>query len=210
MNELDRWWCNLTTERKNRIASKVGGCNVGYPACTSIWLGLTDERKQAIHDHCKPSENLVGVYTSLATANIRSNLHQIAVFRLLSMSQKSHKSFCRSTFLAETPTTSYQRSTFSKGNLDGKRTFIPMLLSTIICPQYLRGVGVCGRFRICPSSLPFPSLFTVTSMRSIILHIITYSEKRDSHIVTLFIRPYAKRPYFMAKSITIVLPYCYS
>lgn len=52
MNELDRWWCNLTTERKNRIASKVGGCNVGYPACTSVWLGLSDERKQAIHDHC--------------------------------------------------------------------------------------------------------------------------------------------------------------
>lgn len=74
-----------------------------------------------------------------------------------------------------------------------------MLLSTIICPQYLRGVGVCGRFRICPSSLPFPSLFTVTSMRFIILHIITYSEKIDSHIATLFIRPYAKRPYSREK-----------
>lgn len=85
-----------------------------------------------------------------------------------------------------------------------------MLLSTIICPQYLRGVGVWGRFRVCPSSLPFPSSSTVTSMRFIILHIITYSEKRDSHIATLFIRPYAKRPYSMAKSITIVLPYCYS
>ena len=55
-----------------------------------------------------------------------------------------------------------------------------MLLSTIICPQYLRGVGVCGRFRVCPPSLPFPSLFTVTSMRYIILHIITYSEKRET------------------------------
>lgn len=49
----------------------------------------------------------------------------------------------RSTFLAETPTTSYQWSTFSKGNLDeiGNTTFIPMLLSTIICPQYLKGWG---------------------------------------------------------------------
>jgi hypothetical protein len=73
-----------------------------------------------------------------------------------------------------------------------------------------KGVGVCGRFRICLSSLPFPSSSTVTSMRFIILHIITYSEKRDSYIATLFIHPYAKRPYSMAKSITIVLPYCCS
>lgn len=51
-SDLDSWWSSLTTERKCRIASKVGGCNVGYPACTSLWLGLTDERKQAIHDHC--------------------------------------------------------------------------------------------------------------------------------------------------------------
>lgn len=41
--------------------------------------------------------------TSLATANIRSNLHQIAVFRLLLMSQKSHKSFCRG-FNVKNPT----------------------------------------------------------------------------------------------------------
>lgn len=52
MSDLDRWWCNLTTERKNRIASKVARTNVGYPACTSLWLGLSDERKQAIHEHC--------------------------------------------------------------------------------------------------------------------------------------------------------------
>lgn len=67
-------------------------------------------------------------------------------------------SFYRSTFLAETPTTSYQRSTFSKGNLDeiDNTTFTPMLLSTIICPQYLRGVGVCGRLRVPSSSMPSP------------------------------------------------------
>ena len=55
------------------------------------------------HVHCKPSKNLVGAYTSLATANIRSNLHQIAVFRLLLMSQKSHKSLCRG-FNVKNPT----------------------------------------------------------------------------------------------------------
>lgn len=71
-----------------------------------------------------------------------------------------------------------------------------MHLSTIICPQYLRGVGVCDCLRVCPSSLPFPSSSTVTAVRFIILHIITYSEKRDSHIVTLFIRPNAQTPIY--------------
>ena len=53
-----------------------------------------------------------------------------------------------------------------KGNLDeiDNTTFTPMLLSTIICPQYLRGVGVCGRLRVCPSSLPSPSSPTVTAL----------------------------------------------
>ena len=78
-----------------------------------------------------------------------------------------------------------------------------MLLSTIICPQYLRGVGVCDCLRVCPLSLPFPSSSTVTAMRFIILHIITYSEKRDSHIATLSIRPYAKRPYSMQKALLL-------
>ena len=40
---------------------------------------------------------------SLATANIRSNLQRIAVFRPLSMPQKSHKSFCRG-FSVKNPT----------------------------------------------------------------------------------------------------------
>ena len=45
-----------------------------------------------------------------------------------------------------------------KGNLDeiDNTTFTPMLLSTIICPQYLRGVGVCGRLRVPSSSMPSP------------------------------------------------------
>nr|DAF72013.1 MAG TPA: hypothetical protein [Caudoviricetes sp.] len=45
-----------------------------------------------------------------------------------------------------------------QGNLDeiDNTTFTPMLLSTIICPQYLRGVGACGRFRVPSSSMPSP------------------------------------------------------
>ena len=55
------------------------------------------------HVYYKPSKNLVGAYTSLATANIRPISPLNAVFRLLSMSQKSHKSFCRG-FNVKNPT----------------------------------------------------------------------------------------------------------
>lgn len=53
-----------------------------------------------------------------------------------------------------------------KANLDetDNTAFTPMLLSTIICPQYLRGVGVCDCLRVCPSSLPSPSSPTVTAL----------------------------------------------
>ena len=51
-SDLDSWWSSLTTERKNRIASKVMGRAVGYPECTEVWQGLPEERKQAIHEHC--------------------------------------------------------------------------------------------------------------------------------------------------------------
>lgn len=118
-------------------------------------------------------------------------------------------SFYRSTFWTEISMTSYQRSTFSReiwtGRQHGIYTYAFIYYNLSAVPK---GVGVCDCLRVCPSSLPFPSSSTVTSMRFIILHIITYSEKRDSHIATLFIRPYAKRPYSMTKSITIVLPYC--
>lgn len=56
--ELDLWWCGLTCEQKSRIASKaatkqsgVATC-VEYPQCTEWWNTVSDERKQAIHDHC--------------------------------------------------------------------------------------------------------------------------------------------------------------
>ena len=51
-SDLDNWWVSLTTARKNRIASKVMGRAVDYPQCTEVWQGLSEERKQAIHDHC--------------------------------------------------------------------------------------------------------------------------------------------------------------
>ena len=87
MNELDRWWCNLTTERKNRIASKVGGCNVGYPACTSVWLGLSDERKQAIHDHCTDKHGYFCRNVARGLVDVilkkRADSHKPALFELL-------------------------------------------------------------------------------------------------------------------------------
>ena len=52
ITELDSWWSSLTTERKSHIASKVMGRTVDYPESTEVWQDLSDERKQAIHDHC--------------------------------------------------------------------------------------------------------------------------------------------------------------
>ena len=52
ITELDRWWSSLTTERKSHIASKVMKRKVDYPESTEVWQGLSDERKQAIHEHC--------------------------------------------------------------------------------------------------------------------------------------------------------------
>lgn len=100
-------------------------------------------------------------------------------------------SFYRSTFLAETTMTPYQRSTFSKGNLDeiDNTTFTPMLLSTIICPQYLRGVGVCGRLRVPSSSMPSPFVVHVTALSVAIpyphpLHTYRHTVEKQRHIIT--------------------------
>ena len=57
----DEWWAALPITRKERIATKAkskslaAGSSVTpvlYPACTSWWNSLDDERKAWIHDHC--------------------------------------------------------------------------------------------------------------------------------------------------------------
>ena len=52
ITELDSWWSSLTTERKSHIASKVMKRKVDYPESTEVWQGLSEERKQAIYEHC--------------------------------------------------------------------------------------------------------------------------------------------------------------
>ncbi len=50
-----KWWAGLTVPQKERIASKVAGAPVAYPACTVVWNELTPEKQQKIHDHCVDS-----------------------------------------------------------------------------------------------------------------------------------------------------------
>ncbi|MGN0213438.1 MAG: hypothetical protein ACI4AH_01355 [Muribaculaceae bacterium] len=56
--ELDNWWCGLTRNQKERIASKAAtkesgvATSIEYPRCTEWWNDENLERKQAIHDHC--------------------------------------------------------------------------------------------------------------------------------------------------------------
>lgn len=79
-----------------------------------------------------------------------------------------------------------------------------MLLSTIICPQYLRGGGGLGSFPYMPIILAVP---LVVHRHIYALHHPPHHhiqrEERDSHIATLFIRPYVKRPYSMAKALLL-------
>ena len=61
-NDLDIWWTSLPIKHKERIARKavkkaspdgtVDESKVQYPACTSWWNSLSDNRKLEIHDHC--------------------------------------------------------------------------------------------------------------------------------------------------------------
>ena len=60
--ELEIWWSSLSVAQKERIArkaltkespdGKVDESLVQYPACTRWWLGLGQDRKMKIHDHC--------------------------------------------------------------------------------------------------------------------------------------------------------------
>lgn len=74
-----------------------------------------------------------------------------------------------------------------------------MLLSTIICPQYLRGWGsvVVSVYAIIPA-IPLVVYRHIYALHHPPHHHIQ-REERDSHIATLFIRPYAKRPYSREK-----------
>lgn len=59
MTDLELWWSSLPIAEKERIARKAlkkGGINdeslVVYPACTSWWNSLEEERKLKIYTHC--------------------------------------------------------------------------------------------------------------------------------------------------------------
>ena len=56
---LDEWWSGLVVTQKERIAGKIAKREVKYPECTSIWIGLTDEVKKRIHDHCTDDHGLL-------------------------------------------------------------------------------------------------------------------------------------------------------
>jgi len=58
MNTVDLWWSSLTIRQKERIAWKVTGQEIAYPACTSVWKELSDEKKQKIYDHCTSAHGL--------------------------------------------------------------------------------------------------------------------------------------------------------
>ena len=56
--ELDNWWCGLTRNQKERIASKAASKQKGedivvnYPACTQWWNELPLDKKEWLHEHC--------------------------------------------------------------------------------------------------------------------------------------------------------------
>ena len=58
MTELDKWWSSLSTQQKERIATKAArndgdtAAVVTYPACTNWWLSIDEARKHAIYQHC--------------------------------------------------------------------------------------------------------------------------------------------------------------
>ena len=49
---MDDWWASLTVAQKERIASKITKREVHYPECTAVWMELSNERKNGVHDHC--------------------------------------------------------------------------------------------------------------------------------------------------------------
>lgn len=60
--DLDIWWSSLSIAQKERIARKaltgesgrtVVDSEVVYPACTAWWIGLSEERKAKIREHCE-------------------------------------------------------------------------------------------------------------------------------------------------------------
>jgi len=59
VQELDKWWANLTIAQKERISSKIATAKgegkqviVKYPECSKYWGELAPERKEAIYKHC--------------------------------------------------------------------------------------------------------------------------------------------------------------
>lgn len=66
MNELDTWWASLKVVEKEHIATKATRKDSGdetievkYPECSRWWLSISEERKQAIHDHCTDKHGLL-------------------------------------------------------------------------------------------------------------------------------------------------------
>lgn len=55
--DLNLWWSSLSVSQKECIATKIVQKNnpdagkILYPACTEIWMQLSDEVKQQIHDN---------------------------------------------------------------------------------------------------------------------------------------------------------------
>lgn len=62
--ELDNWFCSLSVKQKEHIACKVllkqekDPKRGLYPNCTDVWLLLSEDIKQNIHDHCTDSHGM--------------------------------------------------------------------------------------------------------------------------------------------------------
>lgn len=58
--DMESWWASLPVAQKERIARKgmakagtpADESQVLYPACSRWWVGLDEDRKQWIYDHC--------------------------------------------------------------------------------------------------------------------------------------------------------------
>lgn len=63
--ELNLWWSSLSVSQKEYIATKIVQKNnpdagkILYPACTEIWVQLSNEIKDKIHDHCIKNHGLI-------------------------------------------------------------------------------------------------------------------------------------------------------
>ena len=57
--DLNLWWSSLSVSQKEGIATRIVQKNnpvagkILYPACTEIWMQLSNEVKEQIYDTCR-------------------------------------------------------------------------------------------------------------------------------------------------------------